>query len=126
MKRLWISAALLLFLLAASLVNAFHIRSLTDSWIFQLEQAQRFVDAEEWELAQSLTRQTYEDWNSHHTYLHTILHHDDTDEILRGFRGVLRYLDIREMDQYTAANEDLVVLLGLLAEMEQPSLVNVL
>ena len=126
MKRLWISAALLLGLLVVSLVNASHIQTLSDHWVCQLEQAQRFVSAGEWELAQSLTHQTYEDWNRHHTYLHSALRHQDTDEISRGFRGVLRYLDIREVDQYTAANADLMTLLELLAEMEQPSLVNVL
>ena len=126
MKRLWISAALLLVLLGASLVNALHIRTLSDHWVCQLEQSQRFVSAGEWEQAQTLTRQTYQDWNRHHTYLHSALRHQDTDEILRGFRGVLRYLDIREVDQYTAANADLMTLLELLAEMEQPSLVNVL
>ena len=126
MKRLWISAALLLVLLAVSLANAFHIQTLSHNWTRQLEQSQRFVSAGQWELARSLTYRTYLDWNRHHTYLHSALRHQDTDQILRGFRGVLRYLDIREVDQYTAANSDLITLLELLAEMEQPSLVNVL
>ena len=126
MKRLWIPAALLLVLLAVSLVNARHIQSLSHHWIYQLEQSQRFVSAGLWEQARQLTAQTYRDWNDHHTYLHSTLRHQDTDEILRGFRMVLRYLDIQEVDQYTAANADLMALLELLAEMEQPSLVNVL
>ena len=45
--------------------------------------------------------------------------------ILRAFRSVLQYLDIREMDQYAAANADLMVQLELLSEMEQASLGNV-
>lgn len=126
MKRLWIAATLLLLLLAASLANAWHVQTLADRWIFQLEQAQRFVRAGEWDLARSLTQEAYQNWEHHHTYLHSMLRHEDIDQILRGFHGVLGYLDIQEVDQYTAANADLIIQLELLSEMEQPSLVNVL
>ena len=54
------------------------------------------------------------------------MRHSDTDQILRSFQCVLQYLDIPELDQYTAANADLVSQIRLLAEMEQASLVNVL
>ena len=37
----------------------------------------------------------------------------------------LEDLDLEEMDQYAAANADLMTLMALLAEMEQPSFVNV-
>ena len=50
----------------------------------------------------------------------------DTDQILRTFRQVIQYLELEELDQYAAANADLVAQLELLSEMEQPSLVNIL
>ena len=73
-----------------------------------------------------MTRQVYEDWQSHHFYFHTLMRHSDTDQILRGFRQVLEYLSLQEPDQYNAANADLMAQLELLAEMEQPTLTNVL
>ena len=54
------------------------------------------------------------------------MRHSDTDQILRAFRSVLQYLEIQEMDQYTAANADLITQLELLSETEQAALVNVL
>jgi thioredoxin-like negative regulator of GroEL len=91
-----------------------------------LEQAQALTQEDQWEQAEELTRQVLEDWQSHHFYLHTVLRHSDTDQIFRSFQAVLQYLSLREMDQYAAANADLIAQLHLLAEMEQASLVNVL
>ena len=54
------------------------------------------------------------------------MRHSDTDQVLRGFRTVLEYVRLQEPDQYNAANADLITQLELLAEMEQPSVANVL
>ena len=126
MKRLWIAAALLFCLLSVTLVNARYAQGLTDRLAQQLEQAQRLAHSDRWTEAEQLTHQVYTQWESSHFYLHTVMRHADTDEILRAFQAVLEYLDIQELDQYAAANVDLIVRLQLLAEMEQASLVNVL
>lgn len=126
MKRLWIAAALLAVLLAGTLVNAWYVQSLCDSLTERLDTAQQLARAERWKQASELTRQVYQDWQKHHFYLHSVLRHSDTDQILRSFRSVLQYLDIQELDQYAAANADLLAQLELLAEMEQASVVNVL
>lgn len=126
MKRLWIAAALLLALLGASLANAWYAQSLTDSMREQLRLAQTLTKQDDWDKAELLTRQAYEDWQENHFYLHTIMRHSDTDQILRAFRSVLEYLALQEPDQYNAANADLMAQLELLAEMEQPTVVNVL
>ena len=123
MRRLWIAAGLLLALLGASLGNAQYAKRLTDGMREQLYQAR--VQAE-WGRAEALTRQVYEDWQSRHFYLHTTMRHSDTDQVLRGFRTVLEYVRLQEPDQYNAANADLIAQLELLAEMEQPTLTNVL
>lgn len=126
MKRLWIAAALLMVLLGASLANGRHAQELTGEMRESLRQAQDLAEQEDWGRAESLTRQVYEDWQSHHFYFHTVMRHGDTDQILRAFRTVLEYLRLQEPDQYNAANADLMAQLELLAEMEQASVVNVL
>ena len=126
MKRLWIAAALLLFLLGASLTNAWYAQDVTDGMRQQLRQAQTWAEQGDWSRAESLTRQAYEDWQGHHFYFHTTMRHSDTDQVLRGFRTVLEYIRLQEPDQYNAANADLMAQLELLAEMEQPTVVNVL
>ena len=126
MKRLLSAAAILALLLGGSLYNAWYAQSLTDSLSTRLEWAQELARQSQWDRSAHLTRQVYQDWQSHHFYLPTVMRHSDTDQILRSFQCVLQYLDIRELDQYAAANADLVSQLRLLSEMEQASLVNVL
>ncbi len=126
MKRLYIAAALLALLLGLSLVNGWYSERLTGEMREQLRQAQRLAEEEDWGRAESVTRQVYEDWQNRHFYFHTTMRHSDTDQVLRGFRTVLEYVRLQEPDQYNAANADLITQLELLAEMEQPSVANVL
>ena len=126
MKRLWIAAGLLALLLAASLTNAWYAQKLTGNMGERLRQAQTLTGQGNWDRAEALTRQVYEDWQDHHFYFHTLMRHSDTDQVLRAFRTVLEYLRLQEPDQYNAANADLMAQLELLAEMEQASVVNVL
>lgn len=126
MRRLWAAAVLMILMLGGTLVNARYAQQLTDGLAGRLEQAQALACQERWEEAEALTQEVYQDWQEHHFYLHTVMRHSDTDQILRAFRGVLEYLELGEIDQYTAANADLVAQLELLAEMEQATLVNVL
>ena len=128
MKRhvIQIAAALLLVLQGASLANAWYAQSLTGGMTDQLRRAQSLTEQDDWAQAEAVTRQVYEDWQSHHFYFHTLMRHSDTDQVLRAFRQVLEYLPLQEPDQYNAANADLMAQLELLAEMEQASVVNVL
>ena len=124
-KQMTAALALLIFLLGCSLGNAWYAQRLTGAISQPLEQAQRLVRADRWEEATKLTQGAYDDWNGHHFYLHAVLRHSDTDQILRAFRAVLEYLKLEELDQYAAANADLMAQLELLAEMAQATLVNV-
>lgn len=126
MKRLWIAAALLLALLGASLTNAWYAEKITDHMRARLERAQALAQQEDWGGAEALTHQVYEDWQSRRFYFHTTMRHSDTDQVLRGFHSVLEYVRLQEPDQYNAANADLMTQLELLAEMEQPTVANVL
>lgn len=126
MRRLWMASLLLALLLALCLGNAWYSLTLTRQLAGQLNEAQALVEQDRWQDARALTRQAYDSWNGHHFYLHVFLRHSDTDQILRTFRQVTQYLELEELDQYVAANADLVAQLELLSEMEQPSVVNIL
>ena len=126
MKRLWIPCSILLFAMFLSLLSGRYVKNLTDDMIYQLNCAQQMSQRQQWDTAAQMTKSAYDNWQAHHTYLHIVMRHSDTDEIYRTFHAVMQYLQIQETDQYLAANADLIALLGLLSEMEQPSLVNVL
>ena len=91
----------------------------------ELEQAQERTAQGDWEGAAELSEQAFQSWQDHEAYLHILMRHSDTDEILSSFRALEQYLALEETDQYTAANAELMTQLELLAEMEQPSLVNI-
>ena len=126
MKRLGLAAALMAAMLAGSLVNAWYAQNLCDGLKQELNRAQELAQSEDWDQAEAITQEVYRAWQGHHFYLHTVMRHSDTDSILRSFRSVLQYLKLEEMDQYAAANADLMAQIELLAEMEQASIVNVL
>lgn len=126
MKRLVFAAALLTALLLASLFNGYVSQQLADSLASRLEQSQQLAQDGRWEQARILTEQVHDHWQANHTYLHIFMRHSDTDEIQRSFLAVQEYLNLQEMDQYAAANADLIAQIQLLAEMEQATLVNVL
>ena len=125
MRRLFAACGLLLAILAGCLCNSWYMGRFTAGLVRSLGQAQQAARAGDWTRAGETTLQAYEGWESHRLYLHVVARHGDADQILRTFRSVLQYLDIREMDQYAAANADLMVQLELLSEMEQASLGNV-
>ena len=126
MKRLWICAALLLALLATTLLKSRYIdrtvRTLTD----RLDQAYAEATADRWQRAAQLTEQARKLWQSRDVLFHILLPHRDIDAIRLSFREVEQYLSLEEPDQYNAANARLIEQLGLLAEMERLDLKNIL
>ena len=126
LRRLWIACALLLSLLAVSLLHGWHVKQITEEVESRLASAQSRAEAGEWETAAALTRDAYRDWERNRAYVYILLQHAEADEILRSFQSVQEYVNLQELDQYAAENADLRAQLRLLAEQEQPSLLNVL
>lgn len=83
MKRLLSAAALLLVLLGGSLWNAWYADRLTGRMAGQLEQAQELAARGDWEGAARLSRESFGLWQAHDAYLHVMMRHSDTDQILR-------------------------------------------
>ena len=125
MKRFLGALSILLVLLGISLVHAWVLQDLADHLTANLSAAEVMAERGAWEQARVLTGQAAEQWQDSHSYLHMFLNHTDTDEILVSFRAVEQYLKLEEMDQYAAANLELITRIELLAEMEQPSFLNV-
>ena len=115
MKRLWAAVGILAALLAAALGTGWWVDGLTADYVSRLEQAQAMSERGDWERAAQVTGGVYRNWQERSFWLHALL-----------FRSVEEYLKLEEMDQYAAANAQLIAQLELLAEMEDPSLENVL
>lgn len=49
-----------------------------------------------------MTGGVYRNWQERSFWLHALLRHSDTDQVLLLFRSVEEYLKLEEMDQYAA------------------------
>jgi hypothetical protein len=127
MRRFWISLAVLWGLLGATLCNTCYLRAYTHQLTALLTQAQTCAAGGDWDAAADRTEAALETWKSRETYLHMVLPHKDTDEILLDFHQVLQLLYHREDGgEYAATNTRLITRIGLLYEMEQFNLKNLL
>ena len=119
MKRLWIAAAMLAAVLAATLWNSTSLRTFTEEL---LQEAEIQASKENWEQASHLTDQAWALWQERDGYLHMTLRHADTDEIHAGFREAEALLSGQEYGEYAAANARLITHIQLLWESEAPTL----
>lgn len=126
MKRLWIAATILLCMLGGTLANSWYLNRLVSTLDQQLAAAHVLACQDSWDTASRITQQAAEQWQAHDFYVHIMLPHRDLDEISLTLREVQEYLALEETDQYTAANAKLMAQLGLLAEMEQLTVKNIL
>ena len=125
-KQILPSCLILSGLLSLSLYCSHSIHLLTDDCMTQLTRAHQLAENGDWEQAKTLTSTTSQTWQSHSLPLYAVLHHNEADEVLLSFCAVEEYLKLEEMDEYAAANAALIKQLELLAEVQKPSLMNVL
>ncbi len=126
LKQVLPSVFLLAGLLTLSLYCSRSIHQLSDTCMSQLTYAQQMAEHGDWEQARHITQNTNQTWQSHSLPLYSVLQHEEADEVLLSFCAVEEYLKLEEMDEYAAANAALIKQLELLAEVQQPSLMNVL
>lgn len=128
MKRILISTAIILAMAAAIGCHILYLNHFADQLDRLLTQAEKEVEREDWSQAEALTRQALEDWENHDFYLHTVMRHEDIDDILISFHEALAFLSGAELQpaEYAAVNARLLSQLSLLLEEELPTLKNLL
>lgn len=127
MKRLWISALIILLLAGVGGVHVSHLETLVDDLIGQLETVETSLDQRNWSGAKRTVQAVYDQWERQAFYLHTTLRHTDIDAIRTSLREALAYLDSREdTAECQAVTAKLINQLELLLEAELPSIKNLL
>ena len=128
MKRLWISAVIILSLTVLAGCHVLYLRHLTGELIDLLDRAQEQVAEDDWAQAEALTRDALAIWTANDFYLHSTLRHNEIDTVLVAFQEVLAFLEGQERQpaEYAAANRRLTAQLELLLESELPTLQNLL
>lgn len=126
MKRLLIASALLISLLVGTVVNAQVLGALTGELTDLLGQAQLCTRQSRWDDALDRTQTALRIWNRNSFYLHVVTRHGDADQIQQGLATAVQLLERHSGAEYAHVNTELRVQLELLAEMEQPTLSNIL
>lgn len=123
----WLTPVLLLAaILAASALNCRAMERDVSRWQSQLETAETEAHADNWHGAAELISESYADWSSRQTYLHIIAEHDAVDSADAMYRRCAAFAAAEELSEFRAEMAHLRHQLGLLAEMEQFSVKNIL
>lgn len=127
MRRMFIAFAVLLALFGATLYNSYYLKHYTENLKQFLIEAEACAATGDWDAAADKTEGALDLWFSRETYLHMVLQHRDTDEILLSFQEVRQLIAHQEDGgEYAAANSRLITQIGLLCEMEELNLKNIL
>lgn len=126
MKRLYLSAGLIVLMAAACAVHIWSISTFTGQLTALLGQAQEQVEQENWGEAARLTHLVKDQWQAREGYLYVTLRHTDIDAVLLSMDETLAFLegDEQQPAEYAAVNARLIGQLELLAEAEKPTLTN--
>lgn len=127
MRRMFIAFAVLFALFGSTLYNSYYLKHYTKALNQFLVEAEACAAAGDWDAAADKTEAALDYWHSHETYLHMVLQHRDTDEVLLSFHEVRQLITYQEDGgEYAAANSRLIKQIGLLCEMEELNLKNIL
>lgn len=125
MKRLVLSAAIILLFTVLCTVHVRHLASLTHTLIDQLEHVRTSVENGNWSTAKKHLSSAAEEWERQAFYLHTTLRHTDIDAILGSLNELDAYLSSREdRAESLAVIARTINQLELLLEAEQPNVKN--
>lgn len=127
MSRLWIALAALSALFSVTLYNSHYLKDYTKELTQLLTEAEICAAEGDWDAAADKTEAALDRWNSRETYLHMVLQHRDTDQILLDFHEVRQFiLHQEDGGEYSAANSRLITHIELLCEMEELNWKNLL
>ncbi len=127
MKRLTLSAALILALALLASLHVARLDHLTGRLVGGLESVEAALRREDWDSADEVAQHVTAIWEEQAFYLHTTLRHTEIDAVRSSLREIRAYLDSREdQAECLAATARLINQLELLIEAELPTLKNIL
>ncbi len=126
MKALRISIAMLVLLVAVSLLNGACLTRRCDGWKAQLDAVTAAAGRDDWDTAQQEMAALHGSWQQRQGYLHIILQHEEINEADTLLHQCALYAAQQDAGQLSDAAVQLALQLDRLMEMEQLSIKNVL
>ena len=96
------------------------------AWTALLGEADRAAGEERWEETGQQLQQSYDSWQKSRTFLHTVVEHDDLDEVETLFAAAFAACDEEDIPDFHTALNQLSEKLRLLAETQEISVKNIL
>ena len=103
MKRFWFGAALLVFLLIASLYLGDAMKELTQPAESDLDKAAVAALEENWPLASALYLRAQKHWDSCRSLTAVLAHHDPIQQIDAGFAALPSYAAVEDTTAFCSA-----------------------
>ena len=126
MKALRISIAMLVLLVAVSLLNGACLTRRCDGWKAQLDAVTAAAGRDDWDTAQQEMAALRGSWQQRQGYLHIILQHEEINEADTLLHQCALYVKEQDNDALSDAAVQLALEFDRLAELEQLSIKNVL
>ncbi len=126
MRALIIPAAVLAAVLAFALWSGCYIQNQAEAWTALLGEADQAAGEERWEETEQRLQQSYDSWQKSRTFLHTVVEHDDLDEVETLFAAAFAACDEEDIPDFHTALNQLSEKLNLLAETQEISVKNIL
>ena len=125
MKAFFVPAGLLAVILGCSLWAGRYVETRTDAWSAQLEEAAEAAGREDWGQVREVLQGAYEDWARDKTFFHTIIEHDELDEMEQNFRAVTSACEQQDGGEFLFQLDQLIGRLELIAETQSASIQNI-
>lgn len=126
MKRLWVSAGMILFMAVFCLVSVYRVENICDETICVLREAETLCFLGDYKGAEDSVYLARANWNRHEGFLGMALRHTEADDAGIMFSAVLEALRRKDELEFGLHNAQLMATLKELSHMEKPYLFNVL
>jgi len=113
-------------LLLCSIWNAHILSEHSRHLLAQLDRAEEYAHAQQWQHAAGIMEAGYRDWNARRTYLHIVSRHDASNGADTLYRHCVLYAHAGDRLNFLAELQSLREQIKTLSEMEQFSVGNIL
>ncbi|MBQ6986247.1 MAG: DUF4363 family protein [Oscillibacter sp.] len=125
MKGYRLPVGVLAALLLCSICNARFLSGRSRELLAQLDRAEQYAYAQEWEQAADTVESGYRDWRAQRTYLHVVSRHDASNGADTLYRHCILYARAGDALNFLADLQTLREQIQTLSDMEQFSFGNI-
>lgn len=126
MKRLWISLALILAVIAITFAGSYHFEGIHKQITERVNEAELAALSADWEHALQHAEDAYRIWDEHSFFIYSTMRHNDADTVFTSLDQAVGCAKIQDEHGFVVAVSGVRSKLFLISENELPSFENIL